>query len=232
MPLIHEGRLLYQGDSTFQESESARAVIDDYGLDELTRTFTGRPSLVDEFIRRYPPGTPDTAFPTLSWMPPRNPGMTRIGAPAIDKARAWTSVTFQLAGKMGVTPSEPLTRKVDSWQEDTVQLQTVTVQVIVDYKAPTTTYEWCSQTRPEQPRYANGALQVGQVEIIRKRGVASLNGTVFGPVNTFCVVEQRLNSFTREQVGTWWRCSESWMWVIVPQRTFFSPDQRTILIAG
>lgn len=236
MPLIRDNGLVYNGDTSFSETDEAQGVRDDYGLDELTRVFVGRNSLLQEFLRRYPAGTPDTEFYNAPGRPPRNPGMAVVGVPSFNIGRAFSTVAFRLTGKLGTTPAEPLVRIVDGTHEDTVQVYAIigegaaTAQVTLDYRAPSTTYEYWTQNRPDGPRYFDGALQLGEIKVIRKRGIAKFNGTDFGPLNTFCAVEQRMGEFQRSQEGKWWHCVEPWQWALVPSRTFFSPDLRTKII--
>ena len=235
MSLVHIAGLLYRDASGGEplEGESTPASIDHYGLDELTRTFSMRPDLVEAFLRRYPVGTTDTEFPTITGMPARNPGMSVVSATP-SKDRSWANVSLKLVGKMGTEPQEPLTKISEDEHEDTVQLQAIVedsvLSVFVDYVAPSTRYEYCAKIRPTAPRYKDGALQVGDIRLIRKRGSVKFNGTDFGPLNTFSATEQRMGVFSRRQEGNWWVCSEEWKWVLIPSLIFFSKDLRTVII--
>lgn len=229
MATLHSGGLTYVGIIAFKQLEGATLNVDDYGLDELTLSFGGPLPLLDEFLLRYPPGTSDAELPWEVGMPQRNPGMSIIGAPNVVEGRAFGIVTYKLVGKAGQTPSEPLVRQSDSWREDTIQGQavppaapTTIVQLIFDYRGLTTTYEYCSNSRPDAPRFANGArtTQLG-IEIIRKRGLVKLNNQEFGPIDAALIPIQRMSAFEIQQNGKWWKCTEAWEWALVQQRTFF-----------
>lgn len=228
MGFLHSGGLVYRGNVTsLQQLEGSTLMIDDYGLDEETVSFGGVPTLLKDFLLRYPPGTPDSQFIREPGMPSRNPGMFVVGRPNVTVGRAFAIATFKLVGKAGETPAPPLVRQRDSWREDTIQGQSAPlpltiVQLIFDYRALSTTYEYSSMTRPDAPQYENGVRATGLgIQIIRKRGVVKFNDTDFGPLDASLIPQQRLAQFEITQEGLWWSIVETWEWALVQQRTYF-----------
>lgn len=64
--MTNSGAVEYIGDLGFEESEEPQFTIDDYGADEMVRTFLGRSDLLKEFLRGWKKKVADTEFPQLS----------------------------------------------------------------------------------------------------------------------------------------------------------------------
>jgi len=223
MPLVRENNLCYVGDTEFALSDSTEPIVDVYGLDSMVRVFEGRNSLLQSFLAQYPVNRQDAQYS----------GMSVTGKPAIDVKRAFSRVSLQFEGK--ISNEEPAVKKTDFWQDDSVQIQSniltplPSVQLIIDYRAPGTTYSYATKTRPTAPRFENGALALSLgIQIIAKRGAVGLTGTTFGPQLAAMQPEQRLTAFKREQVGLWWIVEESWRWSLVQTKTFFDPIYVTL----
>lgn len=229
--VTRENGLIYIGDPSFQQTDTPVEIdIDDFGLDQMTLEFGGIPSLLNDFLNRYQQGAAESDLPGFpGGGRNRYPGMFIVGRPSTRVDRSFARVGFKFMGKVGLDPKEPSVSEADSWREDTIQAQTyppanrtVSVSVTFVFRSLRTTYHYCSKTRPDSPRFANGARSNNLgVKIIRKLGVVQWNGQEFGPLDAALVVQQNLAVFEINQVGKWWDITEAWEWTFVQQRTFF-----------
>jgi len=292
--LIVEDHICYVSDDQFEfiEIDHSEPSINQYGLDTLTRTYEGRNSLLDAFLATWnevngtPRNVPDWQYP----------GMVSVELPSISRGAAFSTVAIKFTGK--ISNAEPLVTIKDSFREDTAQVQggtgttpNVVFPVMIDFRAPTTSYEYFAASRPATTRYSDGAtgnavaidtvatgadgiintvsahgFTAGQaiifagvtgttpdingnsvvktvtdddtftietnvtvggtggtvsnsargIEIVRARGTVEIATVLYGAENVAIIPVQKLGAFEREQIGTWWRCTETWEWTLTP----------------
>lgn len=217
---------IYVGASGFELEDRSEISVDDYGLDSFTDYYAGTYGTLADFLLEYPAGSTHPNFPQ----------MFLIGKPSISRSRSYTKVALNYAGKITVpSPYAPLVTKRDSWREDTVQGQyafspTTILQLILDYRAPTTTYTYVMPARPEETLFGPASPEGGAfdydnalgVQVLRKRGAASFVNGDFPPLATDLQVIQRLLAFERTQVGNWWQCEESWEFALIQSSTWLT----------
>ncbi len=150
--------IVYVGESSFAELPPMAPQIDDYGLDTLTRRYSGKNLALDYFLSTWLDGGGEP----LLRADYQYSGMYAVGRPDVSRGRAYSEVSVKFVGK--ISNAEPLVKITDNFREDTAQVQGGTgtepnhvFGVIADYRANTTTYEYCSRTRPAAPRYTDGA---------------------------------------------------------------------------
>lgn len=159
---VTQGNLIYSSFLDYEEIDHSEPSIDDYGLDTMTRTYSGMTSMLGPFLGRWnspagvPLNTPDVQFP----------GMVAVGKPSIGRGRGFSTVTVNFTGK--ISNKEPLVSIKDTWTENTAQITGSTgstgdanadflFPISIDFFAGGATYEYCSATRPTSPRYDGGA---------------------------------------------------------------------------
>lgn len=210
--------IAYVGNCSFEESEEYRVSADKWGLDILTRSFEGRRDLLREFMRTLIEGSPDPEYPEFA--------LERREA---NIGRAFASVVVTYAGLFdGRLPN---VRKQGGWRLQTVQAKrgNSNESTTIEYRAPTTTYRYVTESQPKEQKYAGKLLPTKKAfEIIDRRGgrgpvaMFSYGGTTdllrpgssigpaAGPGSSSFELERDVvcSAFDFEQAGKHWRVTE------------------------
>lgn len=65
------------------------------------------------------------------------------------------------------------------------------------------------------------------ISIIRVRGQATVSSALYPAKLVAIIPVQRLESFTREQEGLWYRCAETWSWALTPDVNYTDDASET-----
>lgn len=141
--------ILYIGDCDFKEVSDASFDVDDYGLDEVIRTYGGREDRLAAFLDTIEDGKPDRVFPDLT-------AITRRRNVRFDGPFAYVTQSFK--GLFG-GQVKPERARVEL-QERTVTLTRQGSAVTITYMAPVTTWMYATRNRPTHSRFARRLLPI------------------------------------------------------------------------
>lgn len=157
MPLVIENDTVYSDTLDFIEINPTTPSIDDYALDDLTRIYEGRNSLLDAFLATWVTGA---GVPKLT-IDLQYPGMAAVGRPSVTRGRTFSQVAVKFTGK--ISDAEPLTTMTPDIKSGTIQVEGVTSSsppvpgtAVATYLAESRSYHYFSKTLPTTPRYPNG----------------------------------------------------------------------------
>lgn len=150
--------LTYIHSASFEEQAGAKLDVDDYGADTLTRTFRGKPSLVDSFLADYKQGDPDATYSQL-----------RFFKADIDLGGAYATATLIFKGILNRMRKPKILAGLTF---ETATLYGASSQSMeIDYMAPNATFMYCTKAIPRWPLFKNYLVDAGfMFQILETRG--------------------------------------------------------------
>lgn len=215
MPLVVNPNqtLTYIGNCEFEESSDYTLNIDEFGMDTLVRSFDGRKDKLAVFLRSFRINTPDPEFSQLT-----------LVARQCLVGRAFARVQLTFVGLFDDVLPPPIVE--GGWRHQELQLQKEDSNetVILEYKAPVSTYRYITRRQPTRQRYEGrlAATELG-FRIVGRRGSKGKFKLVNGPTplalpgtlaqeedkNVFAIDRDVIcSAFTFRQAGRYWEVTE------------------------
>lgn len=149
--------VVFAGDTEWEEQPDWSLTVDDYGVDTLSRPYSGNAELLADFLKQYPKGSRDPVYDQL-----KRTGYSASGH------RSFPTVTLQYKGIFA--DDLPDVKRGGGWRRQTA---TLTMQddstdaaradsattCTIAYYAPVTRFRYVTRKQPTKQKYAGQLLQ-------------------------------------------------------------------------
>jgi hypothetical protein len=132
----------YVGDCSFDRDSTFTLDADKFGVHTLSRTYLGREDELLAFIKKWPEGKSDTILKQFKLVHIRATGQG-----------PFTQVVLDFAGLLSGELPDP--REYGGWSRQTTTLKILGGETTTEliYRAPTATFEYVTNKKPETLRY-------------------------------------------------------------------------------
>lgn len=194
-----------------EELPGAKLVKNQFGTDELTRTYKGSKKFLDQFFREYNYGIRDEEYPSLI-IPNED------GAISVDFEEAeMVVISILFKGISGEASSASVTVSGGlSLQSVSLTTDVPSESVNLSYYSPFTTYKYTSPNIPQSPRFSRSEIRT-RIEPFNPQP-ANFEGELQYQV------QERLTDLSFDQAGNVFECTETWARVVIAATAIFETD--------